>query len=416
MVKKNIKGWGNVFENEVTEFFEVNQNTGLLSVGNGNSYGDTGIPAEALLIDKGLFIDEGYLNPSMTIKHYLNTHNKILFAIPGKSNVTLGGAVASDVHGKDGSWGGSFQNNIEELLVLTPNNQKIYCSRTNSPEIFWSTIGGYGLTGSIIGVKFKTDLKPKYKYFEKTITKGKGIDFLIKNFNQNVGQYSVGWIDLLSRDFNWVLENAEVVKRKRDFKLKKTDKESKYLTFPFIGSNKMNSMKMINSIFYFSKRNNSKSLNTIDKVLFPLSYLSDTRNISKNRKIIQIQFSLPFQYNSDLENLLSKLIYKQKPILCSIKKLSENESKLNLSFVQEGWAIAVDFPYEDFDFNEIRKFYKSLIEHEGKVYLAKDSTLLEKEFKEMYPNFKNWQKIVKKIDPAKIFQSGLSQRLGLKDW
>ena len=114
--------------------------------------------------------------------------------------------------------------------------------------------------------------------------------------------------------------------------------------------------------------------------------------------------------------ILHKLINKQHPILCSVKRLSRNASDLNLSFVQDGWTFAVDFPFDNFSYKEIRKFYKSLIENEGKIYLAKDSTLIEEEFKNMYQNFPKWKEIVKEIDPKKKFQSNLSIRLGLKNW
>ena len=175
-------------------------------------------------------------------------------------------------------------------------------------------------------------------------------------------------------------------------------------------------MATVNYIYYFMKSNKDLSFKSYDKVLFPLSAISDTRNLAKNRKIIQIQFSIPKEKEDKIEIILQKLIHKQHPILCSVKRLSKNESDLNLSFVQDGWTFAVDFPFYEFSNEEIRKFYKYLIENNGKIYLAKDSTLLEEEFKDMYQNFWTWQEIVKDLDPKKLFQSKLSKRLGLKNW
>ena len=110
------------------------------------------------------------------------------------------------------------------------------------------------------------------------------------------------------------------------------------------------------------------------------------------------------------------LIFNQNPILCSLKKLSENTNYQNLSFTQDGWTVAVDFSAKYFDHNSIRIFYKKLIEMGGKIYLAKDSTLKESEFKAMYSSFYQWREVVKKIDPNNLFQSELSYRLGLKKW
>ena len=141
-----------------------------------------------------------------------------------------------------------------------------------------------------------------------------------------------------------------------------------------------------------------------------------TKNISKNRKIIQIQFSIPDKNKHSLDYLLNILINKQTPLLCSVKRLGIKKNESNLSFIQDGWTAAIDFPAFSFNHKEIRIFYKKLTELEGKVYLAKDSTLNKDEFMNMYPDYHSWSKIVRKIDPNNIFQSELSKRLGLKQW
>ena len=138
--------------------------------------------------------------------------------------------------------------------------------------------------------------------------------------------------------------------------------------------------------------------------------------MQKKRKIIQVQFSIPIKNENKIQNLIDLLIDGQTPILCSVKRLTHNESELNFSFVQDGWTFAVDFPYETFNKNTIRKFYKELIKLEGKIYLAKDISLNEEEFKSMYPNYIDWSKVVKEVDPDKKFQSEMSVRLGLKKW
>jgi len=388
----------------------------LLSIGNNNSYGDAAVP-QSSIFKSTKFNNSSFLDINLTVNEYLDNYKKIPFGTPGKSNVTLAGAIASDVHGKDGYWGGSFQKNIDELAILISSNEIIYCSRTKEPEIFWSSIGGYGLTGEIVGVKFKKDLPNKHNYFEVHIKKGYKLENLFKSFKQEQGFYNVGWIDLLSKSCKWVLESAKPIQNKEEFpsQIKNQSVEFKN-SAPFIGLNKFKLMNLINFVYFFNKRNGSILKKPLNNVMFPLNMFTDTRNLSKNRKIIQIQFSISTKYENEIENLIRKLIYKQNPLLCSIKKLSSNESNLNLSFVQEGWTIAVDFPYENFNFDEVRYFYKELIKYNGKVYLAKDSTLTEKEFKQMYQNYDNWKIIVKEIDPNNIFQSEMSHRLGLKDW
>ena len=148
---------------------------------------------------------------------------------------------------------------------------------------------------------------------------------------------------------------------------------------------------------------------------YPLGAFSDTRNIAKNRKIIQIQFSIPHENRSNLEELINLLIYKQTPVLCSIKRLGKNNLLNNLSFYQNGWTLAVDFSLDTFDFQAINTFISKLIELEGKIYLAKDSILSESQFKNVY-KFSIISKNLKKIDPDNIYQSEMSKRLGIKNW
>mgnify|MGYP003968646903 FL=1 len=416
-MKRQLKSWGNTHIKEVTELKQLSDGVTTLSIGNSNSYGDAGIPVFDNYFEPIVDSKKDFVSSKNTIGDYLKSDLSFLTAIPGKSNVTLGGAVASDVHGKDGFWGGSFQKNIDEIMIQLPNKAIEICSENTNPEIFYATIGGYGLTGNILGVKLKRYNKSLPSLFKTNTKKGSGLDNLFKNFSLENGAYSVGWVNLLHKDFSWILETSVGLENEeREIKRNLDMDKSFNFAFPFIGKNRLKSMEAINSIYYFLNSHNNLKIKSAHKVLFPLSSFSDTRNLAKNRKIIQIQFSLPENKKDKVEMILHKLINKQHPILCSVKRLSKNVSDLNLSFVQDGWTFAVDFPFDNFSYKEIRKFYKYLIENEGKIYLAKDSTLIEEEFKNMYQNFPKWKEIVKEIDPKKKFQSNLSIRLGLKNW
>jgi len=411
-MSKKISSWGNIEKLIITN--TNNFDSPVIVKGNLNSYGDACLPLEGKFYENKI-ISEGMVNPNKTIFEIINK-NKFLYAIPGKSNVTIGGAVAADTHGKDSSWGGSFINNVEELDLLISTGEVVRCSRKINSEVFYATVGGYGLTGVISGIK----LRKHDKFFTETyLTKninGLGINSLLKNFSNNHGEYSVAWVDLLSKDKNWVLEISKPIIGSSLKKINIKENNNKELNFsiPIIGKNYLNSLKMINNIFYTFNSKNKEKISKLEKVLFPLNFVSNTKNISKKRKIVQIQFSIPIHNQHKLNELIDCLIFKQKPLLCSVKKLGDCELNNGISFLQNGWTVAVDFSYFEFNEKSIRNFYKKLIDLEGKIYLAKDSTLNEREFKNMYPAFENWQKIVKDIDPKNIFQSKMSQRLGIK--
>ena len=413
-MKNLVKSWGNTSSKEI--YRVTNTKKHFLIFGNNNSYGDASIPLsnETLIVNE--FKNDLFVNSNFEIEKYMIESQNQLFGIPGKQNVTLGGAVASDVHGKDGFWGGSFIKNVEELLIKLPNNEIIECSIKNNPEIFYTTIGGYGLTGNILGIKFLKNNLQFSNNFQSIIKKGSGLTELLEEFKLQQDEYGVAWIDLVNKGFKWVLEvskpDQKIISKT---KFAKEKKEFNY-SVPFIGRNYLKSMTAINNFYYKFNINNKIYSKSRIKTLYPLGVLSNTKNIVKNRKIIQVQFSISDDYVQELENIIGTLIHNQIPLLCSIKRMEANPTNLNLSFTQKGWTVAVDFAYENFSSSSIRNFYKKLINCEGKIYLAKDSTLNEHEFKEIFPEHKEWSKIVKKIDPYNVYQSEMSKRLGIKNW
>ncbi len=413
-MKKKIQSWGNTSIKEIDLLEFIEEEKKVLTFGNNNSYGDSSIPLDCY----------GYSNPSnkivkgfepsrKTISDYLQLNKKMLFGIPGKNNVTLGGAAASDVHGKDGLWGGSFIKNIKRIQLELPNSEIIFCSREENPEIFFTTVGGFGLTGSILNIELFENNIPYTNTYKSELVKGKGFKNLFSNFPVSEYVYSVGWVNLLSKDMNWIIHSDTPTENiENNFNsLGPTDNSKLY--FPFVG---LNIIKIINFIYYATSKNSKNKSKNLQKVLYPISFLNDTKNLAKKRKIVQIQFSIKDAKINELDELIKLLIEGQKPLLCSVKRTQENETKLNFSFVQRGWTIAIDFPFESFSNKNLRNFYKKLIEVEGKIYLAKDSTMIESEFKEMYENYSKWQAIVKKIDPKNKFQSEMSHRLGIKNW
>jgi len=408
MNNKLLKSWGNIEVENTSTNSTTSNKPNHLDIGNLNSYGDCCLPLQKVsTIDKNPLINE-------TILNYQINHGFYLYGTPGKSNVTIGGAVASDTHGKDNTWGGSFYKNVKKLY-LSIYDEEIEISKEKDPELFNATIGGYGLTGTIKNVElYKSDvnISETYKTFVDT---GIGIDNLLNSFNVKDKEFWVGWINLLDKSFPWVTKKSVSTNTKTKRETKKNELEIN-TSFPFIGKNLFKSLNLVNKIYFqVNKFSNTKNISFYN-TFFPLGFFTDTRNISKKRKIIQVQFSLPSPKAHLLEPLLNKLINKQTPILCSIKRLSKQDSLNNLSFYQDGWTVAVDFSYFEFNKTEIEKFYEELAKCGGKIYLAKDSTLDEKNFKLMYPEFAEWEKVVKFADPKNLYQSNLSKRLGLKKW
>ena len=408
MNKKKLASWGNIVKNDLVNDSSNKSSFSKLDVGNLNSYGDCCLPSESISkeIKSNIVVS--------TVVEYGSQNNSYLYGTPGKSNVTIGGAIASDTHGKDNDWGGSFYRNIKSL-TLNIDGEEIETSKDKNSEIFDATIGGYGLTGTISNVEVIKSNIPINKNYETQINTGSGINNLLESFNTLHNEFWVGWIDLLNDKFRWVTKKS-IPGEENLNNPKMKDSNTFDFSVPFIGNNRFNILGIINLLYYRLNKNSNNKIIDYYQTFYPLSFITDTRNISSKRKIVQVQFSLPIQHELELERLLAKLIRNQKPLLCSIKKLADQKIINNLSFYQHGWTIAVDFPYESFNRDEIEKFYDELSSFNGKIYLAKDLTLDEKNFRKMYPESLKWEKIVKEIDPKNIYQSELSNRLGLKKW
>lgn len=208
-----IKSWGNFS----SETINSNKTSGALShldIGNLNSYGDCCLPLNSVSkVFKNLIVNE-------TIFNYQIKNGYYLYGTPGKSNVTIAGAIASDTHGKDNTWGGSFYKNVKKIY-LSVYGEEIELSRNKEVELFNATIGGYGLTGTIKNVElFKSNIKisQAYKTFIKT---GYGIENLLNSFTDLNEEFWVGWINLHNKKFPWV------TKKKCFFKYTDRDLESK---------------------------------------------------------------------------------------------------------------------------------------------------------------------------------------------
>ena len=135
MTSKKITSWGNNFTKNV-DIVEPSLVIGL-PVGNENSYGDAFMPLsdKSFKSEKTEQVEERKSISNMSIENFLRNSKKGLFGIPGKSNVTIGGAIASDTHGKDNVWGGSFASNVKSLDIRLPSGEVIETKVSRISEI-----------------------------------------------------------------------------------------------------------------------------------------------------------------------------------------------------------------------------------------------------------------------------------------
>ena len=186
MKKLNVVPWGELFNKKISmveSILDLEEPT--VAIGNQNSYGDVILPYSnyGIEIPDSKNEDDSFITSKETIENFIHRTNTLLYGVPGKGNVTIGGAIASDVHGKDNLWGGSFSKNINQITITLPSNEIITASETFNSDVFFATLGGYGLTGIITSASLKTnEIKYSSNFLTNYIT-GSGIENLISSFH-----------------------------------------------------------------------------------------------------------------------------------------------------------------------------------------------------------------------------------------
>ncbi len=216
-MQKRLANWGNypVVSSDESTFTREDQLQELLDKpstfiarGNGRCYGDASLGTHSistLKYDKALDFDTelGILEcqAGLTLDHILDfivPKGWFLPVTPGTKFITVGGAVASDVHGKNHHVDGAFSNHIVDMDVVTAHGL-ITCSALREPDLFWATCGGMGLTGVITRVKFRLK-KIDTAYIKQRQIKAKNLEEVIRLFEEyRHYTYSVAWIDCLQK-------------------------------------------------------------------------------------------------------------------------------------------------------------------------------------------------------------------------
>lgn len=448
-VKKVISGWGNfpkeacfVYRPEtirdVEEIVHKEDESSHIAFGLGRSYGDTPLNNEAGVIrfdqlNHMLAFDEQTrtltCEAGVSLAEIIDVflpRGYFLPVTPGTKFVTVGGAIANDVHGKNHHMDGCFSEFVSSFDLLTATGDVITCSRDTHAEAFWATIGGIGLTGIILRATIEL-IPVESSYINATYEKAKNLDEAFGKFVENDKNhiYSVAWIDCLSTGDTLgrsVLMRGEHAKQ-GDLPLKITDPypSSKNLSLkvpvhaPSIALNYW-SISAFNKLYYASYKNETKIVEQ-SSFFHPLDSIEDWNKLYGKKGFVQYQAVFPKsnQPKEGIRKLLERLSSEKRSSFLAVLKSSGPANKGLLSFPMEGYTLALDIPIKDDSlFSFLKELDEIVLSHGGRVYLAKDSTIDSETFKKMYPNWEEFMRIKKQLDPTGRFSSSMSRRLGLE--
>jgi decaprenylphospho-beta-D-ribofuranose 2-oxidase len=441
--KEQLAGWGNypvaesytIVARSEADCIDAMKQEKLIPRGLGRSYGDQAINDSkyvAVCTKLNYFISfddkEGILQcqAGVSLEEIISTFGPkgwLPMICPGTKFVTIGGAIANDIHGKAHHIDGSFVNCVQSFTILIADGSVLTVSRTENEDLFWANFGGLGLLGVILTATIKLR-KIETTYFKQKSVVIKDLDHMLEALDKYDHQYnySVAWIDALAKGKKLgsgvlTLGNAAKLadlpeKLKNDpLKLHSTGKLSVPFFFPSFALNGL-TVRVLNKLIAFVQ-NSPKEFVHYEKFFFPLDAINNWNKGYGKRGFVQYQFVIPEENGrKNLQEILEMIAASGcTPFLNVFKRMGDGQGILSFPF--KGYTLAIDFPVTNQLISFTPKLDAKVLAAGGRLYLGKDALLNETMFKEMYPQYRQWLSIKHKYDPKGEFSSNISRRLGL---
>ncbi|KJG09157.1 FAD-linked oxidase [Photobacterium kishitanii] len=428
----NITSWGKYPHIDATiNYLQFKSQTITLQPhtiarGLGRSYGDSALSAHIIDCHKLDYFqsfdsDTGILtcNAGVSLEailQYFVPKGWFLPVTPGTKFVTVGGAIASDVHGKNHHLSGCFSDHVQSFELLTVNSGILKCSRSNYSNLFYATCGGMGLTGIILSVSFRL-LPIKSAYIKQKTIKSNNLKQLLSLFETNKHYtYSVAWIDCsatgesLGRSLLILGEHADTGPL--------TPHQKSKLTIPINFPSRLlnpHTIKIFNAL-YFRRVRHQETTATVhyDSFFYPLDSIRNWNNIYGKNGFTQYQFVIPKSAGlNGLTEILTTVSNSKQNSLLAVLKLFGKKNANYLSFPIEGYTLALDFKLTPKVLALLDELDAIVTKLNGRLYLSKDVRMSEKMFKAGYPQWTSFQAIRQHYQADKVFQSLQSLRIGL---
>jgi len=310
--------------------------------------------------------------------------------VPGTKYVTIGGAIAADVHGKNHHLDGCFSDHVLSFNLLTQDGKHIQCDKNKTPDLWKLTCGGMGLTGVITSAKIKLQ-KVKSPIIEQKTIKADSLSELFNCFIQNnIDPYSVAWIDCTAKGDSLgrgVYMSGRFIDNptNQTYSIHKSQKFSIPFTFPKFTLNPITT-KCFNSLYYYlSKSDDSSREINYDDFFFPLDKIKKWNRLYGDKGFLQYQFVLPTNTSLNGMKLILKEISKSRqgsPL--AVLKLFGKQNENYLSFPMEGFTLALDFKNTQKVHHLLNKLDSMVNDLGGRFYLAKESRIKSKLFWQGY--------------------------------
>lgn len=398
----------------------------LIARGLGRSYGDSSLAPEVIsteLLDHYLDFDAGSgiltCSAGVSLEGILREfvpRGWFLPVTPGTKFVTVGGAIASDVHGKNHHLEGSFSDHVISMKIATASKGVLECSRQNHPELFFATCGGMGLTGIILEATFRL-ISIQSAYINETTIKARNLQDAMELFEAHQQTtYSVAWIDCLSTGKSLgrsLLMLGEHAPQGALIPGKKA-KLSVPMDMPGFVLNRF-SIQAFNILYYNRvRRRQSERRIHYEPFFYPLDGIHDWNRMYGRGGFTQYQFVLPREAGlKGMTSILKRIASSKRGSFLAVLKSFGKGNANYISFPMEGYTLALDFKLNRGLFEFLDELDRIVLDYGGRLYLTKDVRMSEELFKASYPQWEDFMNIRTKYHGRRVFNSLQSRRLGL---
>jgi decaprenylphospho-beta-D-ribofuranose 2-oxidase len=346
--------------------------------------------------------------------------------LPGTSHVTIGGAIAADVHGKNHHREGSFCEHVRSLELVRPGGEQIMVTPEGTPEVFAATAGGMGLTGVVVEATLQL-LAVETDRVRVDTARARNLDDLMDRMERGDDgyRYSVAWIDCLARGRSLgrsVLMRGEHASREE---LPPAEGSGGGAGFspprvlsapPGVPSGLLSTpaLRAFNEAYFRrSPRQEQGRLESLHSYFHPLDIVGGWNRLYGPRGLLQYQLVVPFGAEDALREAVERLAAARAPAFLAVLKRFGGGRGM-LSFPIPGWTLTMDLPAGR---AALAPFLDGLDElvvaAGGRLYLAKDSRLRPELLETMYPELGRWREVQADLDPEGALRSDLGRRLGL---
>lgn len=395
---------------------------GLIARGGGRSYGDAAQNAGGLVVSALAETRIGDVDPQAgTVEvgagvtvgeliRWLAPGGWTLPVVPGSCGVTVGGAIAADVHGKNHVRHGTFGSQVAAMTVLTPAHGQLELSPALTTDEFWATVGGLGLTGIIRRATLR--LIRLSSWWVSTVEEEQpSLPRVLDRLRAAAAgsEHAVAWVDPGGRG---VVSRADTA-RLGALTPVPASRPRPALTLPGRGIAWPPITAAANTARRLAVLTRPRRLRPLSELHFPLDSLPGWPRLHGRRGLVQHQFSVPFGAEHVLAEALRATRSAGHPPSLAVLKVFGDANPAPLSFPAPGWSLAMDFAADPALGPVLDRLDEQIAAAGGRVYLVKDSRIHPDAVAGMYPALARWAAVRATLDPHELLVSDLARRLRL---